>query len=308
MSMSVDDGLTINYVQLQVSGKLLGNFNLVAIIPTPSSGTRLMYQKADDSMHTMDGKSAFTNQLGSFNENANLNTGSAIMPNFPNDAKTLFSLNLGSITLKAYMALAIEVAVTGTNVFTAQAGAYASADMTVGLFLFEKVTGTCTTSKVFSTAECNTVVSAAGTDETKIGSCTAPTTTTTNGKTTSGRCINSKYLVIQVVDGPNVISGLNGPSLKADKKEGLNVTISIYPIAKITAYDGIFALYASPKLTAAVEAKTGQTGCSDGVQIQVILLFCEHADVGVCVLFVNICCAGTGHPHRASFCLVRHSD
>ena len=283
MSMTVSNGLTLNYVQLQVSGKILGNFNLVAIIPTPSSGTRLMYQKSDNSIKTMDGKNAFTTQLDTFGADAKLNTDSAVMPNFPSDAKTLFTLTLGSITLKAYMALAIEVAVTGNNVFTAQAGAYASADMSVGLFLFEKVSGTCSSSKVFSASECEAVLLAAGTDESKIGSCTAPTTSTTGSKTISGKCISNKFLVIQVVDGPNVISGLNGPSLKADKKEGLNITISLYPIVKLSAYDGIFSLYASPKLTAAVEAKTGQTGCSDGVQIQVTLLFCRHVYVCVCI-------------------------
>jgi hypothetical protein len=72
-----------------------------------------------------------------------------------------------------------------------------------------------------------------------------------------------------VVEGPTVKSGLNGPSLTAAKKEDLTVTVSIYPVAKITAYDGIFALYVSPKLEAVVTAKKDQTSCLEGVQIQV---------------------------------------
>jgi hypothetical protein len=275
-------GLNINYVQLQVSGKILGNFNLVAIVPTPSSGTRLMYQTEDSKIKTIDGKSAFTNQLTSFGTETKVDSEKNIMPDFPTDTKTLFTLTLGSITLNAYMALAIEVAVTGKNVFTAQAGAYASATMSVGLFIFQKITGTCDTgigdNGAYSKSECLAVATAAGTDPTDIGTCTAPASTTTS----KGKCIGGKYLVIQVVDGPNLKSGLNGPSLKADKKEDLTVTVSIYPIAKITAYDGIFSLYASPKLKAVITGKTAQTGCSDGVQIEVIS---SKVFVAACVLF-----------------------
>lgn len=258
-------GLQINYFQLQVSGKLVGNFNLVAIIPSPSSGTRLMYQTSDGNVKTVDGKAALTSKLASFTNEANFNPSNAVTPDFPADAKTLFSLSLGSITLKAYMALAVEVGVTGSNVFTAQAGAFASATMSVGLFLFQKVTDTCTTNKVYSASECSSVVAAAGTTTAAIASCTPPATTST----TSGKCITSKYLVIQVVDGPTVKSGLNGPSLTAAKKEDLTVTVAIYPVAKITAYDGIFALYVSPKLEALVTAKKEQASCTEGVQIQV---------------------------------------
>ena len=79
----------INYVQLQVSGKILGNFNLVAIVPTPTSGTRLLYQKSSDgTVKTMDGKSAFTNQLASFGSETNVNANSNIMPAFPTDTKS----------------------------------------------------------------------------------------------------------------------------------------------------------------------------------------------------------------------------
>jgi hypothetical protein len=279
--------LKINYVQLQVSGKILGNFNLVAIVPTPSSGTRLMYQKSDDTVKTMDGKSAFTNQLASFGTDTKVDASKNIMPDFPADAKKLFTLTVGSITLNAYMALAIEVAVTGNNVFTAQAGAYASATMTVGLFIFQKISDTCETEATladplpngaYSKSECIAVATAAGTSQADIGSCTAPTSTTSR----SGKCIDGKYLVVQVVDGPNLKSGLNGPSLKADKKEDMTVTVSIYPIAKITAYDGIFSLYASPKLKAVITGKTAQTGCSDGVQIAVIW---SKVFIVACVLF-----------------------
>lgn len=258
-------GLQFNYFQLQVSGKLVGNFNLVAIIPSPSSGARLMYQTSDGNVKTVDGKAALTSKLATFTNEANFNPSNAVTPDFPADAKTLFSLSLGSITLKAYMALAVEVGVTGSNVFTAQAGAFASATMSVGLFLFEKVVDTCTTNKVYSSTECNSVVAAAGTTTAAIASCTPPTATSA----TSGKCISSKYLVIQVVEGPTVKSGLNGPSLTAAKKEDLTVTVSIYPVAKITAYDGIFALYVSPKLEAVVTAKKDQTSCLEGVQIQV---------------------------------------
>ncbi len=271
---------------MQVSGKVLGSFNLVAIVPTPSSGTRLLYQKADGSVKTMDGKSAFTNQLANFGTDSKFNSDSNIMPDFPADTKKLFTLTLGSITLNAYMALAIEVAVTGDNVFTAQAGAYASASMSVGLFIFQKISGTCSVGTfdngAYSASECLAVADAAGTNPTAIGTCTPPTSTST----LSGKCIASKYLVIQVVDGPTLKSGLNGPSLKADKNVDLTVTVSIYPIAKITAYDGIFSLYASPKLKAVITGKTAQTGCSDGVQIQVISSkFLKFLLLRVCVHF-----------------------
>ncbi len=247
----------------------------------------------------MDGKSAFTNQLTSFGSETKVNADSNIMPNFPADTKKLFTLTVGSITLNAYMALAIEVAVTGNNVFTAQAGAYASATMSVGLFIFQKISGTCETERTFtnpdpngaySKTECLAVATAAGTNQEDIASCTAPTSTTTS----SGKCIGSKYLVIQVVEGPTLKSGLNGPSLKADKKEDMTVTVSIYPIAKITAYDGIFSLYASPKLKAVITGKTAQTGCSDGVQIQVISSKFLVVVVACVCTFLTVFGAGAG--------------
>jgi len=84
-------GLEILYVQLQVEGKVLGNFDLVAILPSSASGTSLVYQSTANSIKTIDGKTAFTNQLTSFSSSAKFNPSDNIMPNFPTDTKKLMS-------------------------------------------------------------------------------------------------------------------------------------------------------------------------------------------------------------------------
>jgi hypothetical protein len=265
-------GLYIKYFQLEISGKLLGNFDLVAIVPTPSSGARMLYKPAGKSFTVVDGKTKFTNKLSSFTTDPKFNPSDNIMPDFPADVEALLSITLGSVVLKGYMALVIDLSVTGSNVFTAQVGAYASATMKVALFVFEKMSSTCN-SEVFSRTTCEEVVLAAGTTQTKVGSCTPPSTSST----TSGVCHDTgfglaKYLIIQIFDGPTIKSGINGPSLKAENTNPLSISLSIYPIAKLTAYNGMFALYAAPHLKAVITADAaaaGSTTCSGGVEIQV---------------------------------------
>jgi hypothetical protein len=269
-------GLYIKYFQLEISGKLLGNFDLVTIVPTPSSGARMLYKPAGKPFTVVDGKTKFSNKLSSFTTDPVFNPTANIMPDFPADVEALLSITLGSVVLKGYMALVIDLSVTGSNVFTAQVGAYASATMKVALFVFESLSSTCD-SDVFSKSTCEIVVLAAGTTQTKIGACTPPTTTSK----TSGKCHDTgkillvqqaKYLIIQIFDGPTIKSGINGPSLKADNTNPLSISLSIYPIAKLTAYNGMFALYAAPHLKAVITADAaaaGSTTCSGGVEIQV---------------------------------------
>jgi hypothetical protein len=261
-------GLYIYYFQLELSGKLMGNFDLVAIIPTPSSSTRILYKKTGVAdLQIVDGKSKFKDVLPSFTSEAKFDSDGNIFPDFPSDTEVLVSFTVGSVVLKAYMALVIDIGVTGTNVFTAQAGAYANAETKVALYAFEKVSGTCSGGYVHSQSICNEVLTDAGVTESDISSCTAPTASAT----TSGKCVASKYLVIQVFQSPTIKSGLNGPSLKAKNSDELAITLSVYPVAKVSAYNGMFSLYAAPQIKAAISAAVGGEGtkCAGLVAIQV---------------------------------------
>jgi hypothetical protein len=273
-------GLYIYYFQLELQGKLMGNFDLVAVIPTPSSSTRMMYrQTGQTDLKIVDGRTNFKNVLPSFGSQSKFNYNANIFPNFPTDTEVLLSFTVGSVVLKAYMALVIDVEVTGSNVFTAQAGAYANAQTKVALFAFEKLSDTCSDGYVHSASICNQVLSDAGVTQSQISSCTSP-----SSASISGTCVTlsttSKYLIIQVFERPTFKSGLNGPSLKANNSNPLTITLSVYPIAKVSAYNGMFSLYAAPQIKAVVNANTGGQGtkCADKVAIEVRallqLLFC----------------------------------
>ena len=87
-------GLYIKYIQLDVSGKLMANFDLVAIVPTPSSGTRIMYKKTGEAkLQVKDGKKAFTKDLSSFTSSSRFNAADNITPDFPADAEVLMKKN-----------------------------------------------------------------------------------------------------------------------------------------------------------------------------------------------------------------------
>ena len=97
----------------------------------------MMYKPAGGTSFTVvDGKTKFTDQLSSFASDPKFNPSANIMPTFPTDVDTLLTITLGSVELKCYMALVIDLSVTGSNVFTAQVGAYVSATMKVALFVF----------------------------------------------------------------------------------------------------------------------------------------------------------------------------
>ncbi len=256
----------------------MGNFDLVAIIPTPSSSTRILYKKTGvTDLQIVDGRTKFKDVLPSFTTQANFNYNSNIFPDFPTDTEVLVSFTVGSVVLKAYMALVIDVGVTGSNVFTAQAGAYANAQTKVALYAFEKISDTCTGGYVHSATICNQVLSDAGITQSEVASCTAPIASST----TSGKCVGSKYLIIQVFEPPTFKSGLNGPSLKAKNSNALSITLSVYPIAKVSAYNGMFSLYAAPQIKAVVNADVGGEGtkCAGQVAIEVCFILLSHNEV-----------------------------
>jgi len=196
------------------------------------------------------------------------------MPDFPTDAKVLLTISMGSVELKAYMAFVIDTVVTGENTFTAQSGAYANAQTKVALYIFEK--GKCEYGKiageeVHDIAECKSVVSAAGVSESQQESCTAPADT----DSATYKCLLSKYLIVQILQKPTFKSGLNGPTLKAKTTDAVSITLSVYTIAKVSAYKGMFSLYVVPELKATINAKpsssTETTKC-DGVEISAPVL------------------------------------
>jgi hypothetical protein len=84
-----------------------------------------------------------------------------------------------------------------------------------------------------------------------MDNCAAPADTSSK----TYKCLLSKYLVVQVFEKPTFKSGLNGPSLKAKTADASSITVSIYPIAKVSAYKGMFSLYAVPELKAVIDAK-----------------------------------------------------
>jgi hypothetical protein len=195
------------------------------------------------------------------------------MPDFPEDAKVLMTINMGSVVLNAYMAFVIDTVVTGQNTFTAQSGAYANAQTKVALYIFEK--GKCeygiTGEEVHDIPLCKSIVAAAGVSASQQQSCTAPADT----DSATYKCLLSKYLIAQILEKPTFKSGLNGPTLKAKTTDAVSITLSVYTIAKVSAYKGMFSLYVVPELKATINAKpsssTETTKC-DGVEISVSII------------------------------------
>jgi hypothetical protein len=260
-------GLYIKYLELELKGKLIANFNLVAIASTPTSSTKMMYpQTSDSKLKIVDGVTVFKNKLSQFGTSTTFDSSQNVM-DFPTDAKLLISVNLGSVAFDAYMALAIDIDVTGSNTFTAQSGAYANADTRVALYVFEK--GKCEYSyyqEVHDIPLCKAVLAAAGVSQSQVEGCTPPTATASM----SGSCVASNYLVIKIFEKPTFRSGLNGPTLKAKTAEAVKMTISVYPIARVAVYKGIFSLYVVPELKAVVNADPSSAStCADGVEIKV---------------------------------------
>jgi hypothetical protein len=272
-------GLSLKYIELELKGKLVSNFNLVAIASTPTSSTKMMYQPTGTSskLKIVDGVTVFKNGLSQFGTTTTFDDTKNIMA-FPTDAKLLISVNLGSVTFDAYMALVIDIDVTGTNTFTAQSGAYANADTRVALYVFEKgkceysgIGGFAAKQEVHDIPECKAVLLSAGVTQAQVEGCVVPTAT----ESMSGKCISSKYLIIQIFEKPTFRSGLNGPSLKAKNANAVSMTISVYPIARVAAYKGIFSLYVVPQLKAVVKAdpsSSDSTTCANGVEIKVIIV------------------------------------
>jgi len=266
------EGLSIKYVELELKGKFIANFNLVAIASTPKSSTQMMYQSTSDStkLKIVDAVTSFKSGLSQFTASTTFDAENNVMA-FPTDAKVLLTITLGSVTLDAYMALVVDTAVTGSNTFTAQSGAYANAVTRVALYIFEK--GSCEYAmqqEVHDIAECKAVLASADVTQSQVEGCTAPTATDSS----SGKCFSSKYLIIQVFEKPTFRSGLNGPSLKAKTGDAVSMTISVYPIARVTAYKGIFALYVVPELKAVVKADppADSKTCANGVEVKAPVL------------------------------------
>jgi hypothetical protein len=277
----------------------MANFDLVAIIPTPSTGTRIMYQKTGETkkLQVQDGKQAFTKDLSSFTSSSGFEPDNNITPDFPADAAVLMELNMGSVKLKAYMALVIDIKTTGDNVFTAQTGAYANAQTRVALFVFEKMVDTCDIygpNDLHSTAKCREVVADAKTTEDAINTCTP-----------SASCISgagmAKYLIIKIFDTPTFKSGVNGPSLIANNANAMTTTVNIYPIAKIAAYNGMFSLYVAPQLKVVVNAIVGgEVSCPGGVEIEVEMRQCAKP------IFHSLHCLGPSDHHATNLRLGGH--
>jgi hypothetical protein len=267
-------GLYIKYLQLDVSGKLMANFDLVAIVPTPSTGTRIMYKKTGQTtLQVQDGKQAFTKDLSSFTYSVDFVSSDNITPDFPADAQVLMDLQMGSVKLKAYMALVMDIKTVGENSFTAQAGAYANAQTRVALFVFESMSSTCDitgSNDLHSTDKCRAVVTAAGITESAISDCTPSTKCKQPGGMGT-----AKYLIIQIFETPTFKTGVNGPSLTATNGKATTTTVDVYPIAKISAYNGMFSLYVAPQLKVVVNAVVGgEASCPGGVQIEVGMIGC----------------------------------
>jgi hypothetical protein len=173
------------------------------------------------------------------------------------------------------MAFVVDIDVTGSNTFTAQSGAFANADTRVALYVFQK--GKCeqfSQQEVHDIPECKKVLEAAGVTQAQVEACTAPTATDSS----SGKCFSDKYLIIQIFEKPTFRSGLNGPSLKAKTADKVALTVSVYPIARVTAYKGIFSLYFVPELKAVVKAdppSSSNSTCTGGVEVSVSIVMLQ---------------------------------
>ncbi len=241
-----------------------------------------MYQTSgsDSKLKIIDGVTVFKNGLSQFGTSAKFDGTKNVM-DFPTDAKLLITVDLGSVNFDAYMALAIDTSVTGSNTFTAQAGAYANAETRVALYIFEKgkceysgVGGYAAKQEVHDIAECKAVLGRASVSQAQVEDCTPPAAT----DSLSANCVSSKYLIIQIFVKPEPRSGLNGPSLKAKTADAVSMTISVYPIARVSAYKGIFSLFVVPELKAVVKADPSSAStCANGVEIKVSI--CNVASV-----------------------------
>ena len=129
----------LKYIELELKGKLAANFNLVAIASTPKSSTKIMYQTSDSTkpLKIVDGVTIFKDGLSSFTTSSTFDATKNVMA-FPDDAKLLITMDMGSVKFEAFMALVVDIDVTGSNTFTAQSGAFANADTRVALYVFDK--------------------------------------------------------------------------------------------------------------------------------------------------------------------------
>lgn len=270
----------IHYLQLELSGKLAGNFDLIAIAPAASQHTTIVYQKTGQTHPAFfDAGSDFRTTLSSFSGSPQFDPSHNIFPDLPEDLQALVEFSVGSVHLTAYMLLALDVEVEGGNSFKAQAGAFADAGTRVALFVFEKirdeeikffgpniVTGTCTSGYVHNPSVCALVLQEAGVTEVDNTMYCVPPYSSSH----SGVCVGGKYLVINIFEPPSMKSGLNGPSLTAGNSENLQVSVSAFPIAKVSAYNGLFSLYFAPEIKAVFQAESASTGkCSGKMQIMV---------------------------------------
>jgi hypothetical protein len=273
----------VYYLQLEVTGKVVGNFDLVMSISSQSSSTRIIYKAPGQAnLQNIDGQSSFKNVLSSFSGSPRFDSSKNIFPNFPTNSEVLVTFEIGSVNLKAYSFLVVSAEVTGASVFTAQAGAFANAQTRVALYVFEKIRevieyklfgpniygGTCTAGYVHNPSICNQVLLDAGVSENaNTMYCSPPVATDTK----SGTCVLNKYLIIQIFEPPTFKSGLNGPSLDAKTSANADITVSLYPVLKVSAYNDMFSLFVAPHIQSITRIRPASTGkCAGKMEIQVI--------------------------------------
>jgi hypothetical protein len=268
-------------LQLEVTGKVVGNFDLVMSSSSASSSTRIIYSKSGQTnLQNVDGQSSFKNVLSTFSDSSRFDPNQNIFPSFPADSEVLVTISIGSVVLKAYAFLVVGAEVTGANVFTAQAGAFANAQTRVALYVFEKInewhfigpnTGTCTSGYVHNPTICRQVLLDAGvTEVSNTMYCNPPVATDTK----KGACVLNMYLIIQIFEPPTFKSGLNGPSIDAKTSGDVDITVSIYPVAKISAYNSMFSLFVAPHIRSVTRIRPVSTGkCAGKLEMQVIFQY-----------------------------------
>ena len=146
-------GLTIPYLQIQAEGLLTGKFTLHAQTPTPGSGTssasRIMY-KSGTGFKLVDAQTVFTDVLPTFSNGAKFESSTAITPGLralSDWSGVPFTITIGvPIQMNFAVAFVAQVSATRENQFKAQMGAFAKATSSVGLFVFSKISGTCSAS------------------------------------------------------------------------------------------------------------------------------------------------------------------
>ncbi len=230
-------GLTIPYLQIQAEGLLTGKFTLHAQTPTPGSGTstasRIMY-KSGTGFKLVDAQSAFTDVLQTFTNSAKFESSAAITPGLralSDWSGVPFTITIGvPIQMNVAVAFVAQVTATRENQFKAQMGAFAKATSSVGLFVFSKISGTCSASGSSSyllasyKTICAQVLKDASVSESNTESCTVPSS---SGVT--GSCSGS-YLVITKRVGPTLESGFSSPTLTASNNQKVVFGISFYPM------------------------------------------------------------------------------